>query len=174
LKISNHRAGRWAALYDHRHRSGVFFLVVCGDPRHQAQAGFACFSTIVSVMNELSKKLLAADEPAPVTVYNADGESPFVLVADHASEIFWPYHQRIEAELDRRPQTGCPAALISLHSFTPVFEGATRPWHAGVLYNRDPRSFNSKKAALFSLNCRTRRKKITNSLMRGAISRRNY
>ena len=24
-------------------------------------------------------------------------------------------------------------------SFTPVFEGATRPWHAGVLYNRDPR-----------------------------------
>jgi predicted N-formylglutamate amidohydrolase len=91
--------------------------------------------------------------------------------AARAREIFWPYHQRIEAELDRRRQTGCPAALISLHSFTPVFEGATRPWHAGVLYNRDPRSFNSKKAALFSLNCRTRRKKITNSLMRGAISR---
>jgi hypothetical protein len=29
-------------------------------------------------MNELPKKLLAADEPAPVTVYNADGESPFI------------------------------------------------------------------------------------------------
>jgi N-formylglutamate amidohydrolase len=38
-------------------------------------------------MNELPKKLLAADEPAPVTVYNADGESPFVLVADHAGNI---------------------------------------------------------------------------------------
>jgi predicted N-formylglutamate amidohydrolase len=59
--------------------------------------------------------------------------------AARAREIFWPYHQRIEAELDRRRQTGCPAALISLHSFTPAFEGATRPWHAGVLYNRDPR-----------------------------------
>ena len=38
-------------------------------------------------MNALPKKLLAADEPAPVTVYNADGESPFVLVADHAGNI---------------------------------------------------------------------------------------
>ena len=38
-------------------------------------------------MNELPKKLLAADEPAPVTVYNADGESPFLLVADHAGNI---------------------------------------------------------------------------------------
>ena len=59
--------------------------------------------------------------------------------AARAREIFWPYHQGIEAELGRRRQTGRPAALISLHSFTPVFEGATRPWHAGVLYNRDPR-----------------------------------
>jgi predicted N-formylglutamate amidohydrolase len=30
-------------------------------------------------------------------------------------------------------------ALIAMHSFTPVFKGAARPWHAGVLYNRDPR-----------------------------------
>jgi predicted N-formylglutamate amidohydrolase len=30
------------------------------------------------------KGLLAADEPAPITVYNADGPSPFLLVADHA------------------------------------------------------------------------------------------
>ena len=32
-----------------------------------------------------------------------------------------------------------PAALIAMHSFTPVFKGVARPWHAGVLYNRDPR-----------------------------------
>ena len=38
-------------------------------------------------MDELPKKLLAADEPAPVMVYNADGESLFVLVADHAGNI---------------------------------------------------------------------------------------
>ena len=179
-------------------------------------------------MNEVTKTLLAADEPRPVTVYNADATSPFLLVADHAGnlmpralgrlglveaelqrhiawdigiaglgrlladaldamliqqnysrlvidcnrpldaassipaisestaipgnaglteankaararEIFRPYHDRIEAELERRRQAGRAAALVSLHSFTPVFKGEVRPWHAAVLYNRDPR-----------------------------------
>jgi predicted N-formylglutamate amidohydrolase len=54
-------------------------------------------------------------------------------------EIFQPYHDRIATELDRRREAARPTALISLHSFTPVFETAARPWHVGVLYNRDPR-----------------------------------
>src|ERR1700683_206223 len=179
-------------------------------------------------MNENHENLLAADEPAPVTAYNTNGKSPFLLVADHAGnamprglrrlgvaeaecerhiawdigiaglgriladaldamliqqnysrlvidcnrppgtptsilevsehtsvpgnvslseasraarvrEIFWPYHERIEAELSRRQQAGRTTVLIALHSFTPVFMGVARPWHAAVLYNRDPR-----------------------------------
>jgi predicted N-formylglutamate amidohydrolase len=54
-------------------------------------------------------------------------------------EIFRPYHDWIETELDRRRQAGRPAALIAMHSFTPVFKGVARPWHAGLLYNRDSR-----------------------------------
>jgi predicted N-formylglutamate amidohydrolase len=54
-------------------------------------------------------------------------------------EIFTPYHERIDAELDRRRQARRATVLIALHSFTPVFKGAARPWHAGVMYNRDPR-----------------------------------
>ena len=53
--------------------------------------------------------------------------------------IFRPYHDRIETELDRRRRAGRPVVLIAMHSFTPVFKGVVRPWHAGVLYNRDPR-----------------------------------
>ena len=179
-------------------------------------------------MSDQSKKLLAVDDPPPVTAYNAGGKSPFLLVADHAgnvfpralgrlglveaelqrhiawdigiaglgrlladaldatliqqnysrlvidcnrpldaassipaiseltaipgnvglaetnkavraSEIFRPYHDCIEAELGRRRQVGQTTALVSLHSFTPVFKGEARPWHAAVLYNRDPR-----------------------------------
>ena len=171
---------------------------------------------------------MAAGEPDPVTVYNSDGTSPLVLVADHAGnrlpralgtlglaepelerhiawdigldgvahrladaldavlirqnysrlvvdcnrppgspasmpelseltaipgnaglseaaraarerEIFWPYHRAIEQELDRRQKAGRPAALIALHSFTPVFKGVARTMHAAVLYHRDPR-----------------------------------
>jgi predicted N-formylglutamate amidohydrolase len=178
-------------------------------------------------MNETAQILLAADEPPPVTVYNPNGSSPLLLVADHAGrtvpralgrlglaeadyerhiawdigiagvgrmladaldavliqqnysrlvidcnrppsaatsipeiseltpipsnvglsdadkaarvrEIFQPYHDRIAAELDRRLDAGLPAALIALHSFTPVFKGEARPWHVALLYHRDP------------------------------------
>jgi predicted N-formylglutamate amidohydrolase len=179
-------------------------------------------------MNAVPGRLLAADEPAPVTVHNPSGAAPFLIVADHAGnvipraldrlgvppseqerhiafdigigavsrliadaldatliqqnysrlvidcnrtpgsetsmpeiseqtripgnaglseyakaarvrEIFQPYHDAIEAELDRRRQAGRPAALIAMHSFTPVFMDESRPWQTGVLYNRDPR-----------------------------------
>lgn len=59
--------------------------------------------------------------------------------ASRVTEIFCPYHDRIESELDQRRRENRPTALIAMHSFTPVFKSATRPWHAGVLYNRDPR-----------------------------------
>jgi len=179
-------------------------------------------------MNDAPGRLLAADEPQPVTVTNAGGRSPFCIVADHAGkylprrlrslglpasererhigwdigieavcgligdaldavvirqnysrlaidcnrmpgsatsipelseltaipgnvgigkaeaearvrEIFKPYHDRISAELDRRRHAGLPTVLIAMHSFTPVFKGIVRPWHVGVLYNRDRR-----------------------------------
>lgn len=59
--------------------------------------------------------------------------------AARASEIFVPYHARITAELDRRRALAEPTVLISMHSFTPVFHDAARPWHVGMLYNRDTR-----------------------------------
>lgn len=54
-------------------------------------------------------------------------------------EIFDPYHNRIVLELDRRRAAAERTALISVHSFTPVYKGMARPWHVGVLYNRDAR-----------------------------------
>ena len=54
-------------------------------------------------------------------------------------EIFQPYHHRIADELDRRRKAGRSTALISVHSFTPVYKTVTRAWHVGVLYNRDRR-----------------------------------
>ncbi len=53
--------------------------------------------------------------------------------------IHAPYHARIATELDRRRDAGMPTLLVMMHSFTPVMNGAARPWHAGVLYHRDAR-----------------------------------
>jgi predicted N-formylglutamate amidohydrolase len=53
--------------------------------------------------------------------------------------IFRPYHDAIAAELDRRRQAGLATCLIAVHSFTPIYRGQARPWHVGLLYNRDNR-----------------------------------
>jgi predicted N-formylglutamate amidohydrolase len=178
-------------------------------------------------MNDALHTLLIAGDPPPVAVYNGEGRSPFLLVADHAGnifpralgrlgiskaeaerhialdigianvgriladaldatlirqnysrlvidcnrppgaatsipevseltpipgnaglsaaeraarerEIFRPYHDAIAAELERRAANR-PSALVALHSFTPVFKGDARPWHAALLYHRDAR-----------------------------------
>lgn len=60
-----------------------------------------------------------------------------------AAEIFAPYHQRIEAELDARARDARDTVLVTLHSFTPVYLGNARPWHAGVLHDRERRLGNA-------------------------------
>lgn len=50
-----------------------------------------------------------------------------------------PYHGAIAAAIDRALDTGNPPVIVSIHSFTPVWRRAMRPWHAGVLWDRDPR-----------------------------------
>lgn len=48
---------------------------------------------------------------------------------------FAPYHAAIAGEIGRLKNP----ALVSVHSFTPVMNGFERPWHVGVLWNRDGR-----------------------------------
>jgi predicted N-formylglutamate amidohydrolase len=56
-----------------------------------------------------------------------------------ANEIFRPYHDEIRAALDRRKGEGRATILVAVHSFTPTYMDVARPWHVGVLYNRDAR-----------------------------------
>jgi len=56
-----------------------------------------------------------------------------------ALAIVHPYHDRIESELARRERAGQRTIFIAMHSFTPRYKGFDRPWHCGVLYNRDAR-----------------------------------
>lgn len=62
-----------------------------------------------------------------------DGLS-FDDIAARRREIFTPYHQRITQTIDRRAAKKQPTILLSLHSFTPLYAGVARPWHAGTLY----------------------------------------
>ncbi len=59
-------------------------------------------------------------------------------VALRRSEIFEPFHGAVAAALDTRAAAGRESVLVTVHSFTPVYNGAVRPWHVVVQYNRDP------------------------------------
>jgi predicted N-formylglutamate amidohydrolase len=50
-----------------------------------------------------------------------------------------PYHAAIARAIDSGMAAGVPPALFSVHSFTPVWRGTPRIWHAGILWDRDPR-----------------------------------
>lgn len=53
--------------------------------------------------------------------------------------FYRPYHDAITRVLDVCLATGRPPAILSLHSFTPVWKGSARPWHAAVLWDVDGR-----------------------------------
>lgn len=55
--------------------------------------------------------------------------------AARVAEVFDPYQQAIAGVLAERTQT----IFVAMHSFTPSYLGVARPWHAGVLFNRDAR-----------------------------------
>ncbi|MER8394131.1 N-formylglutamate amidohydrolase [Mesorhizobium sp. M0045] len=52
-----------------------------------------------------------------------------------AEIMFAPFHDRVAAHLDDRAKQGRATRIATIHSFTPVFLGVGRPWHAGVLYD---------------------------------------
>jgi predicted N-formylglutamate amidohydrolase len=59
--------------------------------------------------------------------------------ARRIASLHAPYHAAITAAIDRAMASGVVPAIFSVHSFTPVWRGVRRPWHAGVLWDIDPR-----------------------------------
>jgi len=56
-----------------------------------------------------------------------------------ADALYWPYHHAVRDSLERLERMATAPALVAIHSFTPVFDGTVRPWHIGVLWDKDPR-----------------------------------
>jgi len=50
-----------------------------------------------------------------------------------------PFHAAIEAALNKRREDSRPAALVSVHSYTPVYNGIHRPWEIGLISGDDRR-----------------------------------
>ena len=73
------------------------------------------------------------------------------------AELFHPYHTAVEDLLAARKAAAHAAGLetpvvLSIHSCTDEMRGAKRPWHVGVLYNRDERLARAVIATLRAQN----------------------
>ncbi len=55
------------------------------------------------------------------------------------TNCFEPYHAAIAASLDDLEEAGVAPVLVSVHSFTALLGDQARPWHAGILWDRDGR-----------------------------------
>jgi predicted N-formylglutamate amidohydrolase len=52
---------------------------------------------------------------------------------------YMPYHAAIDRVIETCLASGKAPAILSLHSFTESWKGVPRPWHVGILWDKDPR-----------------------------------
>ena len=111
--------------------------------------GLAALIGAPAVLSTFSRLVIdpnrGLDDPTLVMRYSDGAIVPGNATVD-AAEIarrgarFWaPYRQEIAAAVDAMIAAGEPPALISIHSFTPIWRGSPRPWKIGTLWDRDGR-----------------------------------
>ncbi len=102
-----------------------------------------------AVMARYSRLLIdpnrAPDHPGLIATHSDGIDIPGNLAVDSVERArrkaayYDPFHKAIDSLVGRRRARGAVPAIIGIHSFTPIMQGAGRPWQAGILWNRDPR-----------------------------------
>ncbi len=62
-----------------------------------------------------------------------------VEIERRKNTYYFPYHNALKALIDDALASGIVPAILSIHSFTPAWKGVPRPWHAGILWDKDGR-----------------------------------
>ena len=99
----------------------------------------ATYSRLLVDLNrapEAPDSIVASSEDTPVP-------GNVALSADERAlrheKVYRPFHAEVERLLDQRCANGWNGALVSVHSFTPVYRGMARPWHTGVISQHERR-----------------------------------
>lgn len=103
---------------------------------------------VPAVLTHYSRLLIdcnrGADDPTMIMRISDGAVIPGNRVLDAAerekriTQYYEPYHRAIDRTIDRCIPSMTPF-LLSIHSFTNVWKGQARPWHAAVLWDRDDR-----------------------------------
>jgi predicted N-formylglutamate amidohydrolase len=63
-------------------------------------------------------------------------------------EVYDAFHGAVDAFAEARKASGEVNAVVSIHSFTPVYRDVQRPWEIGLIFDRDERLARSVEAGL--------------------------
>lgn len=115
---------------------------------------------VPAVMTHFSRLLIdpnrGADDPTLIMRLSDGAIVPGnrnVDASERARRIalyYRPYHDAIGRVLDQCVATGIMPAILSIHSFTESWKTVPRPWHAGVLWDNDPRMAKPLLDALYA------------------------
>lgn len=115
----------------------------------QVTTGLAAALGAPAVMTRYSRLLIdlnrGADDPTLIMRLSDGAVIPGNRRLDDCERerrtrlYYAPYHRAIDAVIDQCLASGVPPMLLSIHSFTESWKDRPRPWHVGVLWDRDLR-----------------------------------
>jgi len=120
--------------------------------RLDAPAVFSGFSRLVIDNNRPTDDFTSIREISDGIVVPANRHLTTEEIAQRADELYWPYHETIAEMIAQKHADGHLPAIISVHSCTDKLKGEKRPWHIGVLMNKDRRMGDALIAKLASQN----------------------
>ncbi|HET7717828.1 MAG TPA: N-formylglutamate amidohydrolase, partial [Bauldia sp.] len=102
-----------------------------------------------AVLSRFSRLLIdpnrGRDDPTLIMRLSDRAVIPGNLGVDEAerneriARYYAPYDEAIRRTIDAAFAAGVVPAVVSIHSFTPVWRGRGRPWQVGILWDADPR-----------------------------------
>lgn len=107
--------------------------------RFDAPAVLSGYSRLVVDCNRYLSDPSAAPAVSDGTPIPANAALTKAALEARAAAVYWPYHQAIEAALQRFEARGVAPLFVSVHSCTPVMHGKFRPWQIGLCWDRDTR-----------------------------------
>jgi predicted N-formylglutamate amidohydrolase len=79
--------------------------------------------------------------PAASEIYAIPGNQQLDAAerASRTEALYVPFHQRIRDVLRRRTARGLASVIVTIHSFTPIYDGKQRDVELGILHDADDR-----------------------------------
>lgn len=105
--------------------------------RFDAPAIMTRYSRLVIDCNRAPRSAASIPETSDGTTIPGNQGLSQSEAARREDALFKPYHAAIAALLQGMREAGATPIYIAMHTFTPRLNGFKRPWHFGVLWDRD-------------------------------------